>query len=410
MEKVKYRQLFTQKKFIRLLFADIVSRFGDSLDAVVYSWIMFEITGSESLMALILGLNYLPTVLLQPILGSLVDILPKKTVMIITDVLRFCIVASIVMMYSSNILTPAILAVLTICTSTVEAFRIPAGSSFVVLTLDSEYYTLGKAASYSASRAAEMIGLLIAGGLVAFIGSIGVLWIDAVTFLISAIIIFTIFVQEQTKKTKVSIKVVMNDFREGLVFLKKNKSIQMVGLIGVLINFGLMPLSVFQTPYVSEYLNRGPETLSLIKILMITGMMIGASIAPKLSKMSISLRASCAGVLMGIAISLMYIAVVVNTTLFQTVIIVFSMLSVGFGGGMLNVIIGSSMMHSVPKDMMGRISGLNAAFMQSSMPIGAFICSALAVGLDITYIFLMFGCLTIITYIVLGIAGRFKSL
>ena len=71
MEKNKYKLLLTQKKYIRLLIADLVSRFGDSIDAIAYSWIMYEITASESLMALIIGLNYVPTVLLQPFLGVL---------------------------------------------------------------------------------------------------------------------------------------------------------------------------------------------------------------------------------------------------------------------------------------------------------------------------------------------------
>lgn len=64
MEKKNYRQLLTQKKFLRPMLVDAISRFGDSLGVIVYSLIMYEITQSESLMALIMGLNYVPTVLL----------------------------------------------------------------------------------------------------------------------------------------------------------------------------------------------------------------------------------------------------------------------------------------------------------------------------------------------------------
>ena len=78
MEQRNYRVLLSQKQFLKLMLANLVSRFGDSLDVIAYSWIMYEVTGSESLMALIMGLNYVPTVLLQPFAGALVGRMKKK--------------------------------------------------------------------------------------------------------------------------------------------------------------------------------------------------------------------------------------------------------------------------------------------------------------------------------------------
>ena len=77
-EQRNYRVLLSQKQFLKLMLASLVSRFGDSLDVIAYTWIMYEVTGSESLMALIMGLNYVPTVLLQPCAGALVDRMKKK--------------------------------------------------------------------------------------------------------------------------------------------------------------------------------------------------------------------------------------------------------------------------------------------------------------------------------------------
>ena len=175
MEHKKYRVLRTQKQYLKLLLADLISRFGDSLDVIAYSWIMYEITGSESLMALIVGLNYIPTVLLQPFTGALVDKIKKKKLMVITDFLRFLLVAAFILLYSNGSLTPLLIAILTMCTSVIEAFRMPAGNAVIPMILDKEYYTVGKAASYSLSRASQLIGFILAGGLIALIGSAGIL-------------------------------------------------------------------------------------------------------------------------------------------------------------------------------------------------------------------------------------------
>lgn len=399
MEKNKYKLLLTQKNYMRLLIADLISRFGDSLDAIAYSWIMYEITASESLMALIIGLNYVPTVLFQPFLGVLADKMKKKKIMVTMDIVRGIIVGSVILLYSMNMLTPIVLGILTIVTSTVEAIRMPAGTAFLPMVLEKDYYTLGKAANYSFSRSAELVGFVLAGGMISWIGSMGVLFIDMFTFFISAIFIGTIHDSEIIRKTEKGIKLVFEGFKEGLCFFKSNKVIQLVCLIGLLINFGIMPLSVFQTPYVADYLMLGPEMLSVIKICMVLGMSAGAFIVPKITKITKSKLAGIAGIIMGLTLVLMHIAPAFENLIFKIVVCVIAMFCIGFGGGILNVIVGGCMMRCIPKELMGRVSGFIAASMQFSMPIASFICSGLAVYLDVTHIFMFFGSLTVIIYV-----------
>ena len=82
----------------------------------------------------------------------------------------------------------------------------------------------------------------------------------------------------------------------------------------------------------------------------------------------------------------------------------------GFGGGLLNVVIGSTVMKTVPREMMGRVSGFLAAVMQASMPAASFICSALALCLSIPQIFILFGGLTLGCYLLLCFGGRLSGL
>lgn len=401
MEKKEYRLLLSEKQYLKLLAADMVSRFGDSIDAIAYSWIMYEVTGSESLMALVIGLNYLPTVFLTPITGAVVDRIKKKKIMVISDFLRMMIVAAIILMYSAGKLTPAIIAALTVITSVVEAFRIPAGGAILPLLLDREFYKLGKAANYSVSRMAELIGYIMAGALIAKIGAAGALWIDALTFLGSGTMICFIRYKELGQRAGISVKNIGNDFKVGLHYIRDNKIIQTIGLIGLLINFGIMPLSVFQTPYVSDYLQMGPEVLSYIKVLMSVGMMCGAALVPKLEKVTEAALAAIAGVQMGITLLVMGITPSFTAASLKYSFLILSMFLIGAGGGVLNVIVSSCMMKNVPKDMMGRISGFIASIMQASMPAASFLCSGLALVFDVTQIFVVFGVITVIVYLAL---------
>ena len=59
--KASYQELKPQKEYLKIIAANVVSRFGDSIDAIAFSWMMYQVTGSASMMALIFGLNYIPT-------------------------------------------------------------------------------------------------------------------------------------------------------------------------------------------------------------------------------------------------------------------------------------------------------------------------------------------------------------
>ena len=63
-EVTSYRPLKAEKEYLKLIAANIINRFGDSIDGIAIAWLMYQITQSAALMALILGLNYLPTILL----------------------------------------------------------------------------------------------------------------------------------------------------------------------------------------------------------------------------------------------------------------------------------------------------------------------------------------------------------
>ena len=72
-EKIGYRDILSQKQFMKIIFADVISRFGDSIDAIAFTWLIYTVTGSAAWSAVIFAVNQIPTVLLQPFAGVLVD-------------------------------------------------------------------------------------------------------------------------------------------------------------------------------------------------------------------------------------------------------------------------------------------------------------------------------------------------
>ena len=191
-----YRSLADQKQYLKLIAANTVSRFGDSLDAIAFSWVMYQVTGSASLIALILAFNFLPTILLQPFAGVLADRIPKRKVMVLCDFGRAFMVCLTVALYLLNWLNAVTLIGITLLNSTLESLRCPAGVAIIPKILDREKFTAGTALNQTLCRVTELIGMAAAGGIIAFLGNSAALLIDAGTFLFSGIIIGWIRLEE----------------------------------------------------------------------------------------------------------------------------------------------------------------------------------------------------------------------
>ena len=61
--KVTYKDIFRQFEYMKIIISAIVNRFGDSIDAIASTWIVYELTGSAAWSAIIFGINRVPTIL-----------------------------------------------------------------------------------------------------------------------------------------------------------------------------------------------------------------------------------------------------------------------------------------------------------------------------------------------------------
>lgn len=56
-----------------MLVANVISRFGDSIDSIAFTWLVYQVTESAAWSAAMFAMNQLPGVLVQPFAGALVE-------------------------------------------------------------------------------------------------------------------------------------------------------------------------------------------------------------------------------------------------------------------------------------------------------------------------------------------------
>lgn len=404
-KKSVYAPLKTQKEYLKLITSSVVNRFGDSIDAIAYSLLTYEITGSAALMAFVLAINYLPTVILQPIAGVVTEKMNPVRLMSLCDLGRGVCVLTEAALYAMGLLTTPLILLGVLIHSTLEALSTPAGVGIVPRLLSEELYTAGIALRKTLSSTMELIGLACAGAIVGALGISAALAIDAGTFLLSAALIACIRPapleaapgEEENARLASKISHIAHELRGVFVQIARTPLLRAVVLLGMALNFTAVPYSVFFTPYVTTNLGGDAYALSLLQIAFIVGMMIGSYVTPHLDRLSARVQILIGG--FGAALCYLAMAVFPSVAPYTLRLALTCCDTFVFGAfnAMLSIAFSAAFMRSTPTDQLTRTSGAVNAVLTCAMPVGALLCSALVSFISVPAM-LAFGgllCLTI---------------
>ena len=182
--------------FGKFLCSFLLNRLGDSVDVLTMSWLIYLLSGSAAVSALAMGINYIPSIVIQPLAGAWVERMHKKKVLILMDLGRFLLVMLILALYLGKVLAPYMLLCITFAVSTLEAFRSPATNGVLPRLLKEEEYEYGTSMLQGGGRIMELAGTGLAGVLIAWLGIYGALLVDASCFLIAALLILPLGLPE----------------------------------------------------------------------------------------------------------------------------------------------------------------------------------------------------------------------
>lgn len=400
-----YRDLFSERNYMRHFCANVINRFGDSIDALAFAWIVYEITGDASWSALMMMFNVLPTVLLMPLCGVLVERFDKRRVMILTDLGRAVLVGLVVGLYWLGLLQAWMLAASTFLMSCLEALRIPAGLALYPRLVPREKYTVATSFGQSMSSIATILGAAAFGVIVATVGAGGAMVVNAATFLLSALLVRSIRLPKDGKPgTKLTPGVYMAELKEGLAYLRSRRVIFTICLLGSLLGVLLTPLNALLTPYVQESLHLGSMALSTVNVAITVGTLAGSALFPVINR---RMKKEPLFVLGGIASGVAYFGYVLAAHIgpawlvYGTLAAVSAVL-VGFGGAMIQVSLNVAFMEQVSPAYMGRVGAIFNAMANALAPLGSLLVAGLATRLSVVQIFALAGVGMVLLFAVVG--------
>lgn len=390
-----YGEIIKEREYRKLIFATVINRFGDSVDAIAFTWLVYQITHSAAWSAIVFALNTLPNVVVQPFAGAIVEKMDKKHVIVATHLLRAVIITLFALLYRAGLVNALAMAIFTLVITTVESFNLPATSAFTMQVVKKEHMTCGMSLNSMLSSAASLAGTGAAGVIIATAGVSTAMMIDVVTFAVAAALIsamkagrvkVTEAAQNEASKTTSEAGETENKkeqskiefFLDGFRYVASSRVICNYGLLAVALNFMLIPINALQAPIASEIFKMGGEILSIAGAFAAIGGIAGSALVPVLSqKLSplkmIMLGTSLLGAgMLGMACGGVFVGN--NIACYVDVAASFFIMMVAAStiGGTINI---QFMKNADPK-YIARAAAVMGACGTACMPVGSFLLSA----------------------------------
>ncbi len=411
-KKIGYKDVFRQKEYLKMIFAALINRFGDSIDAIASTWIVYELTNNAAWSAIIFGINKLPSVLITPLAGAWVEGRNKKRIMVVTDIIRAICVAFVATGYLTGFLQAWMLVITTFTISTVEAFRGPANTALTPKILEKEYYEYAMSLMSTLSMIVELIGTALAAVIIAAIGTAGAIYVDMVTFILSALIIAAVHSREdKLEKVKFQAAEYKETLFDGMKYVRKRKIVMVLVIVCIFLNGILVPFNSLQAPLCSEILCGGAEVLSIIGITLMLGMVLGSITYPMVSGM---LKGKWIVLLGGGCIGCYYLALLACQPLYESRIFMYVFVAVasflfGYFASLLTSYMNVQIVKSVEEQYLARVAAIVTAFGSAATPLVSFLVGIVATFISTEMIFLVTGVIGVVVCILMFFSKAFDE-
>jgi MFS family permease len=266
--RATFHDVFAVREFRALWTAYVLSALGDRLALVALTLLIYDRTHSPLLAAVAFAAGTLPYVIGALFLAGIADRFPRREVMVVCDVLRALLVATMLL---PRMPLDALIALLYVVTAIQPPFD-AARSAILRDVVDGERYALAAAILQSTFRLMIVVGAATGGLVVALAGARPALAIDAATFVVSAVLL-RLYVRARAAAAPKSGPNALLQLGGGIRAVFGNSALRTLMMLGWLAAFYEIP-SGLAAPYASR-LGGGPVAAGLL----IAGSQLGAAVA-----------------------------------------------------------------------------------------------------------------------------------
>lgn len=275
--RVPYREVLTNREFVAIVASQALSITGDQIARIAIAITVFARTGSALATSATYAASYLPWLIGGPVLSSLADRYPRRTVMVVCDLGRAALVAVLLV---PDLPLQALFGVLILVGLLAPPFD-SARSASLPDILPGELYLTGSLVINLVLQAAQALGFALGGVLVATVGARTALALDVATFGVSALLLVTAVRWRPAAATEPSAGL-LGDARAGLSVVRHSRRMR------ALLTYALLAMAIVIAPEgvavaVSQSLGGGAVTAGLLTASIPFGFLLGGFVLLRVS-------------------------------------------------------------------------------------------------------------------------------
>jgi MFS family permease len=348
-----------------------ISLIGTWLTKVATAWLVYRLTGSAWLLGVVAFAGQIPTFLLSPLAGVLVDRWNRRRVLLAAQTLAMVQSALLAALALGGVIRVWEIIALNVLQGLVDAFDMPVRQSMVVQMVD-DRADLPNAIALNSSmvNAARLLGPAIAGALIAAVGEGWCFFVDALSYgaVIFSVLLMRLDVKPRTPKSTH----VLHEMAEGFRYASGFAPIRSLLLLLAVSGVAGRPFAVLLPVIAREVMSGGAGTLGTLQATAGVGALAGA--------LYLASRRSVLG---------LGRVVVASAALFGLGLIAFSrvhilglampLLLLAGTGMMLQTAASNTIIQTVvDEDKRGRVMSILAMSLFGTVPLGSLIAGALA--------------------------------
>lgn len=387
-----------QTRFFTIWIGQAFSMLGSHLVGFAFVWYLTEKTGSATILTMGTLMQFLPSVIIAPIAGALVDRWNRKAVMAIFDSITalFTLFVAVMFVIDSAHIWHIFLAMFV--RSACGQFQWAAMTASTSLMVPKQHLSRIAGANQTLNGIMNIIAPALGAFLIALMPIQGVLLIDVSTALMAiGPLLFFKIPHPVRNGTKAAPKALgktsfFQDFAEGWKYVTGWPGLMAVIFLAMLVNFLINPAFSLLPLVITEHFNKGAYELGLINSAFGIGVILGGlvlsawggfknSILTSIAALSIS---GAAVLMVGIAPANLYLLAVAGMSIF------------GFLNPMINGPIFAVMQAKVEPEIQGRVFSFLHAGAALASPLGLAIAGPLADATNNQLWFIIGGILTVI--------------
>ena len=224
--------ILKNRTFLLLFLGNTISLIGFGFNLVGVSWLVLEVTGSELALGKLMAMATVPGVVLALFAGIIIDKVNRKWLLVVLDLFRMVVVGTFVILLVQDRFSMNALFITVLLMGTGSSLFWPTAQAFVQELVSAKDYFHANALLSASYQAGSILGAGIGGVVVHFYGVPTALAFNALTHLISALLISAAPFRRQVVHHEV--ESIWQSVSKGFIYFKEKVGVLILGLTTIL--------------------------------------------------------------------------------------------------------------------------------------------------------------------------------